>query len=65
MITRVSIEVSLRHYGRSRELLCSKSIENIDFFSIYIISPTALGPNAHSACNRNEYQKQKNNGSEE
>jgi hypothetical protein len=32
-----------------------------DFFSIYLILPAALGPGVHSAFNRNEYQKQKNN----
>jgi hypothetical protein len=31
-----------------------------EFFSIYLILPTALGPGVHSASNRNEYQKQKN-----
>jgi hypothetical protein len=30
------------------------------FFSIYLILPAALGPGVHSACNRNEYQKEKN-----
>jgi hypothetical protein len=30
-------------------------------FSIYLILPAALGPGVHSASNRNEYQKQKNN----
>jgi hypothetical protein len=30
-------------------------------FSIYIIFLAALGPGVHSASNRNEYQKQKNN----
>jgi hypothetical protein len=34
------------------------------FFSIYLILPTALGPVVHSASNRNEYQKQKNDVSE-
>jgi hypothetical protein len=29
------------------------------FFSIYLISPAALGPGVYSASNRNEYQKQK------
>jgi hypothetical protein len=33
--------------------------------SIYLILPAALGPEVHSASNRNEYQKQKNNFSEE
>jgi hypothetical protein len=35
--------------------------EVIEFFSIYIILPATLGPGVHSASNRNEYQKQKNN----
>jgi hypothetical protein len=30
-------------------------------FSIYLILPAALDPGVHSACNRNEYQKHKNN----
>jgi hypothetical protein len=29
------------------------------------VLPTALGPGVYSACNRNEYQKQKNNVSGE
>jgi hypothetical protein len=33
--------------------------------SIYIILPAALGPRVYSASNRNDYQKQKNNISEE
>jgi hypothetical protein len=33
--------------------------------SIYLILPAALGPGVHSASNRNEYQKQENNVSEE
>jgi citrate lyase synthetase len=28
---------------------------------MYLILPAALGPGIHSASNRNEYQKQKNN----
>jgi hypothetical protein len=32
-----------------------------EFFSIYLILPTVLGPELHSASNRNEYQKQKIN----
>jgi hypothetical protein len=31
------------------------------FSSIYLILPASLGPGVYSACNRNEYQKQKNN----
>jgi hypothetical protein len=34
-------------------------------FSIYIILLAALDPGVHSACKRNEYQKQKNNVSGE
>jgi hypothetical protein len=34
-------------------------------FSIYLILPTALGPEVYSASNRNEYQKKKNNVSRE
>jgi hypothetical protein len=30
-------------------------------FSMHLILPVALGPRLHSASNRNEYQKQKNN----
>jgi hypothetical protein len=33
----------------------------MNFFSIYLILPAALGPGVYSASNRNEYQKQKNN----
>jgi hypothetical protein len=36
-----------------------------EFFPIYLILPTALGPGVHADFNRNEYQKQKNNVSEE
>jgi hypothetical protein len=34
-------------------------------FSIYLILPAALGPGVYSASNINEYEKQKNNVSEE
>jgi hypothetical protein len=37
----------------------------IRIFPIYLILPAALGPGVHSASNRNEYQKQKNNVSAE
>jgi hypothetical protein len=36
-----------------------------DFFSIYLILPAALGPGVYSVSNRNEYQRQRNNISEE
>jgi hypothetical protein len=39
--------------------------EVIEFFSIYVILPAALGPEVYSGTNRNEYQKQKNNVSGE
>jgi hypothetical protein len=29
--------------------------ENIEFFSMYVVSPVALGPGVYSASNRNEY----------
>jgi hypothetical protein len=32
-----------------------------EFFSIYLSLPATLGPGVHSASNKNEYQKQKNN----
>jgi hypothetical protein len=35
------------------------------FFLVYLILPAALVPGVHSASNRNEYQKQKNNVSGE
>jgi hypothetical protein len=34
-------------------------------FSIYLQLPAALGPGVHSASNRNEYQRQKNDVSGE
>jgi hypothetical protein len=39
----------------------SRPDEVIEFFSIYLILPDALGPGVHLASNRNEYQRQKNN----
>jgi hypothetical protein len=39
--------------------------EVTDFFQIYLILPAALEPGVHSASNRNEYHKQKNNVSGE
>jgi hypothetical protein len=36
-----------------------------EFFSIYLILQMTLGPVVHSASNRNEYQKKKNNVSGE
>jgi hypothetical protein len=36
-----------------------------EFLSLYLILAAALGPGVYSASNRNEYQKQKYNVSEE
>jgi hypothetical protein len=32
----------------------------MQFVSIYLILPAALGPGVHSASDRNEYEKKKN-----
>jgi hypothetical protein len=37
----------------------------IEFFSIYLVLPAALGPGIYSASNRNEHQKQEKNVSGE
>jgi hypothetical protein len=54
------------------EALCYKAegrgfqtLRGEEFFSIYLILPAALGPGVHSASNRNEYQKERNNVSGE
>jgi hypothetical protein len=39
----------------------SRPNEVNEFFSIYLILLATLGPVVHSASNRNEYQKLKNN----
>jgi hypothetical protein len=49
----------LRRYATSRKVAGSRADGAIDFFSIYLILSTALGPGVYSASNRNEYQKQK------
>jgi hypothetical protein len=46
--------------GRGFETRCGELIS-----SIYLILPAILGPGVYSACNRNEYQKQKINVSGE
>jgi hypothetical protein len=67
------LRVCLRSFGsKVVRTVCSKP-EGRGFetrwvewmFSIYQILPTALGPGFHSASNRIEYQKQKNNVSGE
>jgi hypothetical protein len=55
----------LRHYATSWKVVGSRPDEVNDLFSIYVILPAALGPGIHSASNRNERQKQKNNVSGE
>jgi hypothetical protein len=40
-------------------------VEPIEFFLIYLILPSPLGPGVYSVSNRNEYQKQKKKVSEE
>jgi hypothetical protein len=45
----------------SREVVGSRPDYVIEFVSIYLILPAALGPGVHSASNRNEYQKHENN----
>jgi hypothetical protein len=51
----------LRHYATSCKDAGSRPDEVNEYFSIYLILPAALDPGVHSASNRNEYQKQKNN----
>jgi hypothetical protein len=68
MIRRHAVAQWLRHYAASRKAVGSRPDEVNEFFfsfSIYLILPAALGPGVYSACNRNEYQKQKNNVSAE
>jgi hypothetical protein len=48
----------LRRYATSLQVAGSSPDEVIEFFSVYIIVPAALGPGLYSASNRNEYQKQ-------
>jgi hypothetical protein len=53
------------NYATSQNVASSSPDEVIEFFSIYLILPAALGPGVYSASNRNEYQKQKKNFSGE
>jgi hypothetical protein len=50
----------LRHYATNRKVNGSRG-EWVFLFNL----PAVLGPGIHSASNRNEYQKQKNNVSGE
>jgi hypothetical protein len=51
----------MRHYTTSRKVADLTPDEVNGFLSIYLILPATLGPGVHSASNRNEYQKHKNN----
>jgi hypothetical protein len=55
----------LRHYATSWKVAGSRLDEVNEFFLIYLIFPATLDPGVHSASNRREYQKQKNNVSGE
>jgi hypothetical protein len=59
-----AIAYCLRHYATSRKVAGQRPDKVNKFFSIYLIIPTALGPEIYSASNRNEYQKQKANSGE-
>jgi hypothetical protein len=59
------VELWLRHYATSQKVTGLRTDEVNEFFSIYLILLDAVGPGVHSASNRNEYQKQKNNVSGE
>jgi hypothetical protein len=49
----------MRRYAIGPKVAGSIPYEVIEYFSIYLILPVALGPLVDSASNRNEYQKQK------
>jgi hypothetical protein len=51
----------VRQYATSPQVAASRPDEVKEFFSMYLILPAVLGSGVHSASNRNEYQKQKNN----
>jgi hypothetical protein len=52
------------HYATSRKVADSRPDEVNAFFPTLIL-PAALGFGVYSACNRNEYQMQRNNDSGE
>jgi hypothetical protein len=56
----IILQLWLRHYAASQNIVDLRPDE-VNFSSIYLILPAVLGPGVHSASNRNEYQKQKNN----
>jgi hypothetical protein len=51
----------VKDYTISWKVAGSRPDEVNEFFSMYLILPTALGPGVYSAANRHVYQKQKNN----
>jgi hypothetical protein len=51
-ILRHAVAWCLRHYATSRKVAGSRLNEVNEFFSIYLILPTALGPKVYSASNR-------------
>jgi hypothetical protein len=55
----------LRHYATILKVVGWRPDEVNESISIYLILPATLGPGVFPASNRNEYQKQKNNVSEE
>jgi hypothetical protein len=60
----VLLGLRLRHYATSRKVADSRP-DKVNIFSIYLFLPAALSPGFYSASNRDEYQKQKYNASEE
>jgi hypothetical protein len=55
--------VCVRESARARKNDCNSTIINFRTLLIFIIFSASLGPWVYSASNRNEYWKQKNNGS--
>jgi hypothetical protein len=53
------------HYATSQKVAGSRPDEMNEFSSIYLILQASLGPGVYLARNKNEYQKQKNDVSEE
>jgi hypothetical protein len=53
------------HYATSWKVTGLRPSEVNEFFSMYLILLAALCPVVYSASERNEYQKQKNNVSDE
>jgi hypothetical protein len=53
------------HYATRRKVAGSGPDDVNNFFFNYLSLPVVLGPGDHSASNKNEFQKQKNNVSGE